>query len=574
MINRFREALTSNSAFSLIGWILLLPWSYLVTWTLRPNQEPTTLFLLVAPLVAHLIGGLFVFLGYKIQLATNWRYGLPITILAFAAYGFFRSATVNFTLKWLNPEYEISYSLISTATIVAVVWQTLTAIMIHYARLNLAIIAELENHKNELDSDIGLLQRQLEFLRGELPQQINFRVQDVLKQIERGTKSSHSAIQSAEKLLSTLLNDYVRPLSQELRASKPMSVESRERVTPISLAQTLVVFVKDITDVSPFAPLTVSAIVTATGLPVIMIFAGWEKFPFAASVISFGIWFLIGLAGRIYDLVKKQFFPLSRFLLLMVLWTLPGLIIGSILRLDADITEKFVYLPIAGPLLTLISSLVAAIYFAGISRRRMLIESLDKQTNEKNFKKQTLRQEVKIAENQLIHLLHGKLQGQLNVLRTQIETSDPNTEITVREIEQSLEQILQNQDSRQGFETTLNTLLKLWGRVATIKVEISDEIMRKLRRQRFVGFATIEVIREVLNNSIKHGEAKNITISIEQQSSQQLELEIRNDGSFRSNHDSPGLGTSLLNDYCINWHIQGDESGTVFEAAIICPESV
>ncbi len=572
MTNRFREALTSSSAFSLIGWGFLLPWSYLVTSTLRPTQEPSRIFLLTVPLAAHITGGLFIFLGYQIHKRTNWRLGPIFTLIVFLVYGFVRSTTVNVLLTIDNPSYEVRPTLIATATVVAMVWQVMATIMIHYSRINLAIIGQLENKRKLLDSEIETFKSQLSYLRNELPIQINVKVREVLIKISTRDKSPKLEKESAELLLSTLLNDYVRPLSRNLRDSTSFPEQERTRITPITVRETAKVFIREIADSNAFSPFTVSAIVTATGLPVILIFAGWDKLLTSLILITFGVLIVVRLTSVIYGRIKQNLSLAARLVLLAILWLMPGAVIGNLLLFDYDIANNFVYLNIAGPILTLVASIVVAVYFAGISHRTALIKNLDHETNRKEFEKQTLRQELKIAENQLIHLLHGRLQGQLNVLRAQVETGDEGTAVTLAEIEQSLDQIRENNLTPQGFETTLNTLQKLWGRVATIKISIPEEILMKLKRQHFVGFAAIEVIREVLNNSIKHGLAKNIEISISQTVPQRLDIKVVNDGTFVSTSDKLGLGTQLLNDYCISWDIQGDESQTEFKATIICPE--
>lgn len=572
MINRFREALTSSSAFSLVGWLLLLPWSYLVTSTLRPAQEPSTLFVLIAPLIAHTVGGFFVFAGYQIHKKTDWRLGPVFTLFVFLLYGFFRSASVNFLLVLDIKNHEVKGSLILTASIVALVWQVMTAIMIHYSRINLTRIRQLENRKKLLDSEIELFKSQLNFLRHELPTQINNKVQEVLVELSRDENKTKLGRKSAETLLSTLLNEYVRPLSRNLRESTSFPDQERKRITPITVRETVNVFVSEIAESNSFSPITVSAIVTASGLPPIMVYAGWQKLPTTLALVTFGIFAAVRVTEAIYRSIKKRMSLSTRLMTLGILWLLPGAVVGNLLLIDPEIANSFVYLRVLGPILTFVASTVSAVYFAGISQRTAVIRNLDRETIRKDFEKQALKQELKIAENQLIHLLHGKLQGQLNVLRTQIETGDNGTEATLFEIEQSLDQIRSNKISQQGFELTLNKLQRLWGRVTNIKVRIPDELLAKLESQQFVSFATIEIIREVLNNSVKHGQAKNIEISLSQTIPQQLEIYVKNDGAYVKITDKPGLGTQLLNDYCISWDIDGDNYHTEFRATVICPE--
>jgi two-component sensor histidine kinase len=471
-----------------------------------------------------------------------------------------------------NPEYEVRVSIVLAAIIVAVIWQVMTAVMIHFSRVNLKIIADLENRKLQLDSEIATMKDQLIFLRKELPLQINVKVREVLIEIEHKDLAPKVAQLSAESLLSTFLNDYVRPLSQDLRNSKSFQKTSARGINPITLLDTVKVFVKDIVQNNSFAPITVSMIVTATGLPTILIFVGWDKLVKALLLITFGIWILVHITSKIYEVFKKHISDTLKIFVLALLWFIPGSIVGNLLRLDTEIANNFEYLRVIGPSLTFVASMVAAVYFAGISRRTAVVQSLDKETSSRNFDLLALRQEVKISENYLIHLLHGKLQGQLNVLRTQIETGDQSTEATIREIEQSLDQIRMHELPTKDFESTLATLQNLWSRVAKINLEIPAEIKQKLKRSNNVSFATIEIIREVLNNSIKHGLAKNVDIKVTSNSPQQLQIEIINDGPYKDMAQKTGLGSQLLNDYCISWEITGDENGTVFRGAVVCPE--
>jgi two-component sensor histidine kinase len=111
--------------------------------------------------------------------------------------------------------------------------------------------------------------------------------------------------------------------------------------------------------------------------------------------------------------------------------------------------------------------------------------------------------------------------------------------------------------------------IKMWNRVCDINIKLSQSASSILESQPTVATATIEVLREVINNSIKHGQPSWINIVITTEADPAINITMTNDGELVTLPET-GVGTDILNDFCIEWSIKKTRAGTRFNAKIVC----
>jgi anti-sigma regulatory factor (Ser/Thr protein kinase) len=112
--------------------------------------------------------------------------------------------------------------------------------------------------------------------------------------------------------------------------------------------------------------------------------------------------------------------------------------------------------------------------------------------------------------------------------------------------------------------------IELWDQVMTVSVEPGIDALFALRNDPYASAAAIEICREALNNSAKHGRATQATIklSIEQSDHRQrLTIEIVDNGRAPGALGT-GLGSKTLNELSLNWNVVVSEQGAVLRAEI------
>jgi two-component sensor histidine kinase len=567
MIARLRSALSGNDAFSITTWIVLIPWTYVIALSYRTTPTSSLWVLIVAPITAHSIGGLFLWAGHKVQPKLAPAFWLLLTLVMFLLYGIARALTLAAIRSFDNPEFFISTRSLVPGTIVSFIWLIILTFMVHYGRINLKAIDSLEKQGRETLFESHVLRNQIDWINQELPAEVRSKVNKATKSLK--DKGSNRPAREDKNSLTSLLDDYLRPLSRELK-------DSRYRA-PVDMRRSNLLFLEkaknltlNLTRGRPFAPLTTAFACTVTGIPPVVIYSDFIGILYALLIIPAGVTLLVLLAGSVYDAVKRFLPTGAQILLLVVLWTLPGYPVGLVLTANPATNQAFQFLPYTSIGLAVAVGFATAIYFTVIEQRDEKVWSLTRENRTANHTKEVLRQKLKTSQNRLVHLIHGRLQGQLNALAVHLKrNSEIDVQATLQEIESTLEQLNSEAESSSQFNRNLELLIKMWNRVCDINIKISQSSSSILESQPTVATATIEVLREVINNSIKHGQPSWINIIITSGADPAINITMTNDGELLRPPET-GVGTDILNDFCIEWSIKKTRAGTRFNAKIVC----
>jgi two-component sensor histidine kinase len=568
MILRLRSALTGSDAFSLATWVLLIPWTYAIALSFRTTPTSSAWVLIFAPIIAHTTGGLFLWLGSWLQPATPQYLRLALTASSFLLYGFVRAITLAAIRTIDNPAFTISSRSLIPGAVVSITWLIIATYMVHYGRQNIRTIEELETKRRKLVFESSVLNQQINWVKNELPLEINNRVNTALQEFNSNFNAAR-AKSNSHSPLNTLLNDYLRPLSRQLKDSR-IQVATDIRRYPTQILANIREFTQSLTLGQPFAPLTAAVTATATGIPPIVIYSDFIGVLYAALVIPPGVIIIVISTRKLYDLVKKHLPTWARIILLLTLWTFPGFLLGIVFLANPATRAAFQFLPFTSSALTMVSGLAIAIYFTAIEQRDQIVQTITRENKAALHAKEISRQKLKISESRLIHLIHGRLQGQLNALAVHASRGDSyDVNATLQEIESTLSQLLNDSDNATNFNRALDTLIKMWSRVCDVNVRVSESAMRVLDSQPAAASATIEVVREIINNSIKHGQPTWISLVITSQADPAVIITMTNDGQLVTPSQS-GVGTEILNDFCIKWDIKKIKAGTRLNAKIVC----
>ena len=567
MISRLRSALSGSDAFSITTWIVLIPWTYAIALSYRTTPTSSLWVLIFGPIIAHSLGGLFLWAGHKVQPKLAPAFWLILTLSMFLLYGIVRALTLAAIRSFDNPEFFISTKSLVPGTLVSFIWLVIATYMVHYGRINLKAIDSLEKQGRETLFESQVLRNQINWISNDLPTEVRNKVNKATGSLDE--KGANTPGTKATNSLVSLLNDYLRPLSRELKDSRyraPVDMR-RSNILILEKAKNLTL---DLTRSHPFAPLTTAFACTATGLPPIIIYSEFIGILYALLIIPAGVTLLVLVTGNIYDAVKRFLPTWAQLVLLLILWALPGYLLGLVFLANPATQQAFQFLPFTSIGLTVVAGLSIAVYFTVIEQRDQKLWSLTRENRTANHTKEVLRQKLKTSENRLVHLIHGRLQGQLNALAVHSERdSEIDVRATLQEIESTLEQLTLEAETPNQFNRNLDMFIKMWNRVCDINIKLSQSASSILESQPTVATATVEVLREVINNSIKHGQPSWINIVITTEADPAINITMTNDGELVTLPET-GVGTDILNDFCIEWSIKKTRAGTRFNAKIVC----
>lgn len=567
MIARLRSALAGRDAFSLTTWLLLIPLTYAIALSFRTTPTSSLWVLIFAPIIGHSVGGIFLWAGHKAQEKIMPQFWLLLTLIMFFLYGIARALTLAEIRSFDNPELVITQVSLIPGTLVSFVWLVIVTFLVHYGRINLKTIETLETQNRKTAFESQILRNQINWINQELPAEVRTKVKNAIDSYKESIRGAQSSINT--DLLSSLLNDYLRPLSRELKESKykaPVDMR-KSNLRLFAKARELTL---NLTQGKPFEPLTTAFACTATGLPPIIIYSDFVGILYALLIIPAGVTLIVLATQRIYEIVKLFLWTWARLLLLLILWALPGYLLGLVFLANPATERAFQFLPFTSIGLTVVAGLSIAIYFTVLQQRDQMVQTLSRENRTSTHAKEVLRQKLKTSENRLVHLIHGRLQGQLNALAVHsMRESEIDAEVTLQEIESTLEQLMNETENPNQFNRNLETLIKIWNRVCDINIKVSKPSSKILETQPSVATATIEVLREIINNAIKHGNPSWISIVITSEADPAITITMTNDGNLATPAEV-GVGTEILNDFCVRWSIKKIRAGTRLNAKIVC----
>ena len=234
---------------------------------------------------------------------------------------------------------------------------------------------------------------------------------------------------------------------------------------------------------------------------------------------------------------------------------------GSLLGLNAwaMVTFEFLSLPseVAPQAFVLFLMTMLVFLLLGIvqMQRNQVTEELEQAVEDLRLLNSQLRQQVWLSQKTLATELHGSVQAALNAsaLRlAQLENPTPKDLDRVRIDIDNAMQRLGDDDylDGQSVEELLEQICDLWEGSCEVDYRISEEASSALADDSAAAYCTLEVIREAVNNAIKHGQAK--TIQIEATLAPGLiELVVINDGADTQLR-TPGVGSALYQELALD----------------------
>jgi signal transduction histidine kinase len=181
-----------------------------------------------------------------------------------------------------------------------------------------------------------------------------------------------------------------------------------------------------------------------------------------------------------------------------------------------------------------------------------------------------LRQQVWLDQKMLATELHGSVQATLHATALQLSKIDQPTIADLEKVRDAVDRALARLGQTsylegESFDQVLADISEVWEDTCKIEYHIQPQAQQALEQQGLAR-STIEVVREATTNAIKHGQAKNIKVTITQ-SGQLLDLIVDNDGQELVSN-TQGLGTSVISELTHSHRLYKTRDGVRFTATI------
>lgn len=420
------------------------------------------------------------------------------------------------------------------------------------------------------------LREELESKKLSLLQEINQLLAPVLETIQSGISRESSTIVPT---IQEAIDGVVRPLSHALDSQSELySLENLKRKT-IKRSFTFNRFKEGLlrkTDlriaVSPWLSLTAYLLFPFLSLVYLYKFDAFLKIGFSFLLLSSISMF------SFQKLVRKRKVPAYQAYLIALLMSL---IQGGLFRLNPA-TNSDLYDQESMRALTLsitFLTFLSAMFDLNLNRIRENTDAANTINQEIANNISVVRQRLWYIHKRLSRQIHGGLQGKLQAMAIQIEK---NKEVRPDGLTAFLDELnfgLLNEGFKEkssDISEYLEELKEFWQGVASITFDVSEFTSERISSNAILLECINEVVRESINNAIKHASATKISISFSELTGNLITLKVVNDVvKSESNASSDeGLGSKIYDEICQSWKLEQRELESTFIATFAVDQSL
>ena len=174
-----------------------------------------------------------------------------------------------------------------------------------------------------------------------------------------------------------------------------------------------------------------------------------------------------------------------------------------------------------------------------------------------------IRRETWLLHRSVSMAVHGTVQSALISTAMRLSAADrtPETVADARHrLEAALTAISADQSDGASLSLALQDLQGLWSPLVRITFEIGPRAEQRLAKDAGLRRCVIEICRESASNAIRHGHAKAIEIQVEA-TGDLIEVHVTDDADGIAIAAVAGLGSEMLDDTCLRWHLDRRHDG-------------
>jgi signal transduction histidine kinase len=383
-------------------------------------------------------------------------------------------------------------------------------------------------------------------------EELTAKVETLIRPAIRKIQDTFSGDSSSE-VISSLRNaadEVIRPLSREVaEGSDDLSFDSEPAAVRVKSALPKRIILGEF--LLPFwaATMSIGLLISSTVLLETPVIAAVTIFLIFGLIFSFG-----ELVRRLTN--KLEVPTWSGWILVPVIYSFPlsaFFLIKPVLNMESTNAQIFT-------LMFFEWSLGLLLFFAQLVQlqRRETTERLEDVNKQLEVISSRLSQELWLNRKRMAALLHGPVQAALYAAAMGMaQTTNPSAEYLARvqkDIESALSQLTNpNRLESETLLSVLNQIKDLWSDSVEIEINISPELEAAITNEPLTCDATIELTRELVTNSIKHGKARLVRVRIESVDSGRFSVEVTDNGKAADLDATPGYGTKVLNELSLNW---------------------
>ncbi|MFM1779134.1 MAG: hypothetical protein RIS51_279 [Actinomycetota bacterium] len=500
----------------------------------------------------------------------SWKKSRPLLVLLLlAAAGAIRGASVYYVGNSIGliPDEDLLYRMVVGPIFVISGFATMQMIVSGYLN-DAKIKRELQDRNLELRYLESGLQEQISQLRNSLLDKVRNQLKPALRKLYKKLEGDKTAsdLKTSVDLLMGIVDQTVRPLSRDLALTRAITKPQLE----VESTSAFRIPLPRRINVGSMLPLPfIVLLLLLLGYPSLAILANPITAFFQMLAVTAVTLVVYGVSK--FYLLKVNAHPLVALLLVNGVAILASIVLLGVNQLQVlGLNDRIFFQNVVFN-----TSLTTTLFAYQIVKIQAVAAQDDLQEVVRKLELLTsaLRQEAWVIQRNIATVLHGPVQAAMYAaaLRlSQAKKPSPKTNEQIKsEIDAAIER-LSKPDFLEGESllAVLEQIRELWSGLSEIKISLSQELNRSITQRPIVAQCVLEIAREGVSNAVKHGNAKNISIEINQVEPQMLMVSVVNDGSLVNQSSEYGVGTALLEDLSHSWSIKSEEGTTELTAFV------
>ena len=179
---------------------------------------------------------------------------------------------------------------------------------------------------------------------------------------------------------------------------------------------------------------------------------------------------------------------------------------------------------------------------------------------------------MRVESKRVATILHGPVQTALYAATIRLTAKERLDTRVADEVIRDLEAAMQRLESEAVEPLPLKDFVaevsRVWGDGINLSFDQDESAIQALERNPTALACVTEVIREGVNNAIKHARATDVSIHVFMSEPMLVEVTVENATTAGAVRANPGLGTDVLMNVTHDWSLNDDGATTTLWASV------
>ena len=187
-----------------------------------------------------------------------------------------------------------------------------------------------------------------------------------------------------------------------------------------------------------------------------------------------------------------------------------------------------------------------------------------------------LQNEAQINRRAMAQLVHGKIQARLQAASIRLLQAREVNEVLLEEISRDLKAaVLDTSETsfdRSSVAEQLGEMVEQWAGICDLSFNLASGVEALVDSNPVAKSAVVEVIREAVNNAVKHGDADEAEASVALLDQGAIQVVVRNavysDSAEAREVQPRGYGSQVLDQITDGWNLEFEDGDAILTAKI------